>query len=57
VISTEKLLQKQIPAPWVPQIKDPLDASHFDSYKHVENEGPSNKPALSSGQQDLFKDF
>ena len=57
IISTEKLLQKQIPAPWVPQIKDPLDASHFDSYKHVENEGPSNKPALSSGQQDLFKDF
>ena len=57
MISTEKLLQKQIPAPWVPQIKDPLDASHFDSYKHVENEGPSNKPALSSGQQDLFKDF
>ena len=57
MISTEKLLQKQIPAPWVPQIEDPLDASNFDSYKHVENEGPSNKPALSSGQQDLFKDF
>lgn len=57
VISTEKLLQKQIPAPWVPQIKDPLDASHFDSYKHVENELPVNKPALSSGQQDLFRDF
>jgi CRP-like cAMP-binding protein len=57
VMSTEMLLQKQIPAPWVPQINDPLDASHFDSYKHVENEGPSNKPALSSGQQDLFKDF
>ncbi|KAL3768596.1 hypothetical protein ACHAW5_001893 [Stephanodiscus triporus] len=57
VITTEKLLQKQIPAPWVPKIKDPLDASHFDSYKHVENEVPQNKPALTSGQQDLFKDF
>ena len=57
VITTEKLLKKQIPAPWVPQIKDPLDASHFDSYRHVENEAPSNKPGLSSGQQDLFRDF
>jgi len=57
VITTEKLLQKRIPAPWVPQIKDPLDASHFDSYRHVENEQPSNKPGLSSGQQDLFRDF
>lgn len=57
VIATEKLLKKQIPAPWVPHIKDPLDASHFDSYRHVENEAPSNKPNLSSGQQDLFRDF
>lgn len=57
VITTEKLLKKQIPAPWIPQIKDPLDASHFDSYRHVENEAPSNKPGLSSGQQDLFRDF
>jgi serine/threonine protein kinase/CRP-like cAMP-binding protein len=58
-ISTEKLLQKQIPAPWVPKIKDPFDASHFDSYKHVENEVDQhkNKPGLSSGQQEMFKDF
>jgi len=57
VIETEKLLKKSIQAPWIPQLKDPLDASHFDSYKHVENEPPSNKPHLSSHQQDLFSDF
>lgn len=57
VIDVEKLLHKKIPAPWIPQIKDPLDASHFDSYRHVENEPPSNKPHLSSLQQDLFRDF
>jgi len=56
-VTTEKLLKKQLPAPWIPQIKDALDASHFDSYRHVENEAPSNKPKLSSGQQDLFRDF
>ena len=56
-ITTEKLLKKEIPAPWIPHIKDPLDASHFDSYAHVEKEAPSSKPALSASQQDLFKNF
>lgn len=57
VIDVDKLLQKKIPAPWIPRIKDPLDASHFDSYAHVENEGPPPKFTLSAGQQELFKDF
>ncbi|KAL3936089.1 MAG: hypothetical protein SGBAC_008522, partial [Bacillariaceae sp.] len=57
VIDVEKLLVKHIPAPWVPRIKDPLDASHFDSYRHMENEPPSNKPHLSAAQQAMFTDF
>jgi len=57
VIDVDKLLAKKIPAPWIPQIRDPLDASHFDSYRHVENEPPSNKPHLTPHQQDLFRDF
>jgi len=57
VIDVDKLLRKKIPAPWVPKIKDPLDASHFDSYRHVENEPPSNKPNITEQQQELFKDF
>lgn len=57
VIDVNKLLAKKIPAPWIPKIKDPLDASHFDSYAHVENEGPPPKFTLSAGQQDLFRDF
>ncbi len=57
VIDNDKLLKKKIPAPWIPKIKDSLDTSNFDSYRHVENEAPSNKPHLSSHQQDLFRDF
>lgn len=57
VIDVEKLLVKHIPAPWVPRIKDPLDASHFDSYRHMENEPPSNKPHLSAAQQAMFTEF
>jgi len=57
VIDVDKLLKKKIPAPWVPKIKDPLDASHFDSYRHVENEPPSNKPNITAQQQTLFGEF
>jgi len=57
VIDVDKLLRKKIPAPWVPKIKDALDSSHFDSYKHVENEPPSNKPLITAQQQVLFKEF
>jgi len=57
VIDVDKLLRKKIPAPWVPKIKDALDASHFDSYRHVENEPPSNKPNITEQQQQLFEKF
>jgi CRP-like cAMP-binding protein/tRNA A-37 threonylcarbamoyl transferase component Bud32 len=57
IIDTDRLLRKQIPPPWTPRIKDPLDATHFDSYRHLENEPPSTKPQLSPSQQALFKDF
>jgi len=57
VIDVDKLLRKKIPAPWVPRIRDALDASHFDSYRHVENEPPSNKPNITEQQQELFAEF
>jgi protein kinase A len=57
IIHVDKLLRKRIPAPWIPPLKDPLDASHFDSYSYLENEPPSNKPLLAPAQQALFKDF
>ena len=57
IIDVDKLLKKEIPPPWIPKIKDPLDATHFDSYRHLENEAPSNKPQLSPAQQAMFKDF
>jgi len=56
-IDADKLLKKRIAAPWVPQLKDKLDASHFDSYRHVENEAPSKKSHLTAHQQELFRDF
>jgi len=57
VIDTEGLLNRTIQAPWVPDLRDTLDAQYFDSYRHVETEQPSSRPHLSSHQQDLFRDF
>lgn len=57
VIDTEKLLNKKFAAPWVPRISDPLDTSHFDSYKHVENEPVRGRTHLSAHKQELFRDF
>merc|ERR1712226_513128 len=57
IINTQKLLQRQIPPPWRPRLKDPLDATHFDSYAHLENEPPPNYPPPTKEQQLLFKDF
>jgi len=56
-LNADLLLKRQIRAPWVPQLKNPLDSSHFDSYRHVENEAPSKKAHLSSHQQEQFRDF
>jgi len=39
-IDVEKLTKKELPTPWAPKIKDPLDTSNFDSY-----------PAPSSGKK------
>jgi len=55
-ILAEQLLRKEIPAVWVPEIKDALDASHFDSYEQLEQEEVPTK-ALSPAQQELFLDF
>lgn len=57
IINTQKLLNRQIPPPWIPRLKDPLDATHFDSYAHLENEPPPNYPPPTRDQQILFKDF
>ena len=56
IINVDKLLKREWPAPWVPNIKDAFDASHFDDYSDLENEG-NREQALTSKEQQLFKDF
>jgi len=57
IINVEKLTKKQVPPPWRPRVKDPLDATHFDSYSHLEKDDPSKQAPLPAAQQVMFKDF
>jgi protein kinase A len=55
-IAWKDLLQKKIAVPWVPEIKNPFDASHFDDYSAAKQK-PSFTEKLDKQQQLLFKDF
>jgi protein kinase A len=56
-ISFEKLRAKEIEAPWIPKIKDPLDSSNFDSWRHVKDKTKQKWPKLSPEQQAIFLGF
>jgi protein kinase A len=56
IVNVDRLVKRAWPAPWVPNIKSALDASHFESYEDVEKKR-NKDPALSKEDQELFKDF
>jgi len=53
----QKLLARQLKAPWKPQIKDATDSSNFDDYSSMEKEDPGRKVKLSPKEQAVFKEF
>lgn len=53
-----KLIKKQIQAPWVPDVEDPLDTSNFESLDDAEDEDfLKNKKPLTAKEQLVFQDF
>ena len=56
-LRSNHLLREEIRPPWVPEIGDTLDSSHFDSYGDLEGEATPSPSLLSSHQKDLFQDF
>ena len=52
----KKLLKKELPAPWVPDVKDPLDASNFDDYSSIEKQVDHSRP-LAMEEQAFFEGF
>jgi serine/threonine protein kinase len=52
-----KLRRKEYRAPWVPDIKDPLDKSNFEDWGHLQDKTLSKEPVLSAKSQALFDNF
>ena len=55
-IDTKKLLAKEIPAPFLPEVQDPLDAQEFSDFGMIERD-PHPGPALNAQEQALFENF
>jgi protein kinase A len=51
------LRRKEIEAPFIPAINDPLDMSQFDNWDHIKIKNKDDYPALPPKAQELFKDF
>lgn len=56
-VNFNKLVKKQIKAPWVPTIEDPLDISHFESFDAEGRDFTTGKKPLTADEQIVFQDF
>ena len=54
-INFKKLRKKEIPAPWVPEVKDSMDTSHFSEFDPEEVQPPYRE--LTEKEQKLFVGF
>jgi protein kinase A len=56
-IDKERLRRRELTAPFVPKIKDPLDASNFEDWSHLEDKTKAAFPALSREKEAIFEKF
>jgi len=56
-IDFDKLRHKEIKAPYVPKIKNPLDASNFDDWSHLDDKTKQKYPKLKPEQEKIFEEF
>lgn len=56
-LNWEALAEKEISAPWKPDIKDALDVSNFDNWDHLDKKAESKLKPLTEKEQQMFQDF
>ena len=56
-LSLYQMRRRQIPAPWVPSVKDPLDASCFDDWTDQVDKTTEKFPELLPEDAKLFEGF
>uniref|UniRef100_A0A7S2VFD7 cGMP-dependent protein kinase n=1 Tax=Entomoneis paludosa TaxID=265537 RepID=A0A7S2VFD7_9STRA len=53
----KKIRTQQLTPPWVPNIKDPLDTTHFEDWSDIEDKTQERYPTLNDNQALIFEDF
>lgn len=48
---------RDVKAPWLPKIRDPLDSSNFDSWKHMKDKTKQKWPPLDPEKNAIFAGF
>jgi serine/threonine protein kinase len=56
-IDIKKLKKRDLTAPWVPKINNPLDSSNFEGVKGVEDKMNTEDPEISGEDQKIFSVF
>lgn len=56
-IDLNKLRKRTIKPPHIPKIKDPLDASNFEDWSHLDDKMKEDYPPLSPDQEAIFDRF
>lgn len=56
-INFNDLRHKDITAPWVPTLKDPLDRTNFENWDHLEDKATKKDPPISEKHQKIFENF
>jgi hypothetical protein len=49
--------RKEVKAPWIPDVKDKFDATHFDDWGHVDDRIAMSYPKLLQKEDALFDGF
>ena len=56
-IDQPKLRRKEVPAPHIPKIKNPLDSSNFRDWSHADDKTKKTFPKLTKDQAKIFEGF
>jgi serine/threonine protein kinase len=56
-VDPEKLRRRELAAPHVPRIKNPLDASNFEDWSHLEDKTRKHYPPLPREKEAIFEKF
>lgn len=56
-LDLQLLRRRQLPAPWLPDVRDPLDTSCFDDWDHLEDKTKQSFQRISEQDEKLFEGF